>query len=404
MKTPRISPKNIIIILGIAVLFFQAWIVTPYSLNPLRENNLIKRIKKKLHHLSATRPEERIYLQLDKPMYMSGEDVWVAAYVCEGMTLKPSPISDILHVELISPGGNVIKKRSIIMQKGKGKADFSLDNESVGGLYKIRAYTNWMKNEGEDNIFEKEILVQDVILPHLKMKINFEKKSFGPGDEVLAKLELHSNENKPLSNHACTMEVRLAGKKYLEKKILTDEEGSSYIRFHLPSDLSNHDGLLNVVIDYNGNTESISRSIPIILNKINFTVLPEGGDWICGVNNHLAFKVTNEFGKPVEAEGIITDRSGNPVSKFSTYHNGMGSFFLTPKPGEEYYAKITRPEGNSQIFRLPEFLRSGYSMIVKRAENKEVSVLINSTKTDEMSLIASCRGKIYFSTPVHVSP
>ena len=145
-----------------------------------------------------------------------------------------------------------------------------IDKEALGGMYKIRAYTTWMKNDSKDNCFEKDLQVQDVILPNLKMKLDFEKKAFGAGDEVIAKLELNTNENKPLSDHKIKIVANLNGQKIIEKADVTDENGMRYIKFNLPKELKTNDGLLNIMIDYNGSTESISRSIPIILNSVKF--------------------------------------------------------------------------------------------------------------------------------------
>ena len=78
-----------------------------------------------------------------------------------------------------------------------------------------------------------------------------------------------------------------------------------YIKFNLPKELKTNDGLLNIMIDYNGSTESISRSIPIILNKVEFTMFPEGGDLVCGLDNNVAFTALNEFGKPADVEGVV---------------------------------------------------------------------------------------------------
>jgi alpha-2-macroglobulin-like protein len=147
---------------------------------------------------------------------------------------------------------------------------------------------------------EKELQVQEYILPALKMKLDFERKAFGPGGKVLAKIALNTNENKPLANYTFRYVANLEGKKLLEQTAQTDDEGNGYIRFNLPADLKTNDGLLNILIDYQGSPESISRSIPIILNKISFTMYPEGGDLVSGLASRVAFRALNEFNKPAD--------------------------------------------------------------------------------------------------------
>jgi hypothetical protein len=387
---------------GLLSLSLVAW-VTPKSVYKLvLENDVIKNIQKKLTAYNENLTEERVYLHFDKPFYEPGEAIWFSAYLRDGQTLKPSQKSDIIHVELLNPKGGVEKSLNIIAKNGKAAGDFQLDNEALGGMYKVRAYTNWMKNEGEDNAFVKDVQVQDVILPNLKMKLNFEKKAFGAGDEVIAKLELNTNENKPLSDYKIKFVANLNGQKIVEKADITDEEGIKYIKFNLPKELKTNDGLLNVLIDYNGSTESISRSIPIILNTVKFSAFPEGGDMLCGFNNTIAFRALNEFDKPADIEGIVLDEKGNTVTTFSSFHQGMGSFKLNPVAKQKYTVKITKPEGIAQTFALPEALQRGYGLSIDNSSEEQVLANINSTETEELSLVAQVRGKVYYTTAVNV--
>ncbi|MDX2172223.1 MAG: MG2 domain-containing protein [Bacteroidota bacterium] len=387
---------------GLISLSLVAW-VTPKSVYKLvLENDVIKNIQKKLTAYNENLTEERVYLHFDKPFYEPGEAVWFSAYLRDGQTLKPSQKSDIIHVELLNPKGGVEKSLNIIAKNGKAAGDFQLDNEALGGMYKVRAYTNWMKNEGDDNAFVKDVQVQDVILPNLKMKLNFEKKAFGAGDEVIAKLELNTNENKPLSDYKIKFVANLNGQKIVEKADITDEEGIKYIKFNLPKELKTNDGLLNVLIDYNGSTESISRSIPIILNTVKFSAFPEGGDMLCGFNNTIAFRALNEFDKPADVEGVVLDEKGNTVTSFSSFHQGMGTFKLNPLAKQKYTVKITKPEGITQTFVLPEALQRGYGLNIDNSSEDQVFVNINSTETEELSLVAQVRGKVYYTTAVNV--
>ncbi len=388
--------------IGLLTLSLAAW-VTPKSVYKLvLENDVIKNIQKKLNTYNETLTEERVYLHFDKPFYEPGEAIWFSAYLRDGQSLKPSQKSDIIHVELLNPKGGVEKSLNIIAKNGKAAGDFQLDNEALGGLYKVRAYTNWMKNEGEDNAFVKEVQVQDVILPNLKMKLNFEKKAFGAGDEVIAKLQLNTNENKPLSDYKIKFVANLNGQKIIEKADITDEEGIKYIKFNLPKELKTNDGLLNVLIDYNGSTESILRSIPIILNKVKFAAFPEGGDMLCGFNNTIAFRALNEFDKPADIEGIVLDEKGSTITTFSSFYQGMGTFKLNPLAKQKYTVKITKPEGIAETFKLPEALQRGYGLSIDNTGEEQVLATINSTENEELSLVAQVRGKAYYTTSVNV--
>ncbi len=384
---------------GVSSLF-----ITPDIFKQAIDNHFIRGLRDKMNAYNQHLPEDRIYLQLDKPLYEPGDDIWLSGYIRNAQTLKPSQQSEIVYVELISPKGTVEQKLNLIAKNGKVAGDFSLNSEIPGGLYKIKAYTNWMKNDGENTAFEKEIQVQDVVLPNLKMKLDFDRKAFGAGDKVTASLELNTNENKPLANARLKYVVNINGVKTTEQTEMTDNEGKHTISFNLPRELKTNDGLLNVMIDYNGNTESISRSIPIVLNKISLSLYPEGGDLVNGLENNVAFKALNEFGKPADVEGIVLTQKGSRVCAFSSYHQGMGAFKINPQPGERYKVKITKPEGIKEEYTVPEALDRGYILSVDNTQADRLGISVGSTETEEMSLVAQVRGKLVYATAFSVAP
>jgi hypothetical protein len=67
--------------------------------------------------------------------------------------------SSNLHVELISPFSKIISNRIIRLKGGLGNGDFRLPDDIKAGRYKLRAYTNYMRNFGDQLFFSKEIVV-----------------------------------------------------------------------------------------------------------------------------------------------------------------------------------------------------------------------------------------------------
>ena len=108
--------------------------------------------------------------------------------------------------------------------------------------------------------------------------------------------------------------------------------------------------------------------------------MPEGGDPVAGIQGTVAFKALNEFGKPADVEGVITNASGQKITTFRSYHQGMGSFEMTPENGETYIAYLTKPAGISETYKLPEAQLRGYAISVNNSNKKELAVEINSTE------------------------
>jgi alpha-2-macroglobulin-like protein len=371
---------------------------------PVKLNPFITSLQSKLGIYTAHAPEDRVYLQFDKPFYNPGDDIWFAAYVRDGKTMQRSLKSDILYVDLINPKGNVQSKIKLVAHDGVAKGDFHLDNEMLGGIYKVKAYTKWQENNKDGFVFEKELQIQNVVLPNLKMKIDFDRKAFGAGDEVVASLDLQSNDNQPLRNYAFNYKVNLAGESFVDLKGTTDADGKAKLKFRLPEKLETNDGLVNVMISYNGLTESISRSVPIVLNKIDLQFFPEGGDLVYGLGSKVAFRALNEFGKPADIEGIVVDQNGAKISEFKSYHQGLGAFAFNPAQGQTFKAKITKPEGITQTYELPEPMPRGYILNVDHVDSKEMAVVIRTTESEPLSLVAQVRGEVYWASQIDALP
>jgi hypothetical protein len=377
-------------------------------------------LKKQVEAFLDKRPAERLYLQTDKTLYKPTETVWFQAFLREERFLKIATTSDILHVELINPKGNVEQERHLILENGTISGDFELNEGTVGGLYKIRAYTNVMKNSpltpkgGTDVVtsktphseaggllvFEKEITVQQVILPRLQMKLDFEREGYGGGDEVRATLDLKNLENQALGNFSFSFVASLGGNPLDNGRGKTDATGKASIKFNLPYKVHTADGLLNVLIDYQGQTESISRSIPITFDHVKVAFFPEGGDMIMNLENKIAFKATDEFGKGTDIQGFIESEKGKKIVEVASFHKGMGAFNFVPEIDTRYFLKITHPKGIAQKHELPEMLPVGYVLRVKEVEEDFINLQINSnvkpvSENEKWRIVTQIRGEIY---------
>ena len=373
--------------------FFSAPFIGP-------DNEFLQTLRDENESYNKFFPEERVYLQFDKSFYSPGETVWFSGWIADGQSFLPSTQSEIMHVELVNPQGNVMSNLQLISKDGRCSGDFTIDEGMPGGLYKVRAFTNWMKNETDSVRFEKTIQVQRVILPRLKMKLDFEKKAFGAGDEVVAKLKLNTNANQPLSNFPFHYKAALRGDQFTEGASATSNNGEMFIRFKLPAKLKTADGLLNVMIDYEGQTESVSRSIPILLNTVKMQFFPEGGDLVEGIESTVAFEAKNEFGKAADVEGFVSGEDGKPIAQFASYHNGMGSFNLNPQDGKNYRVHITKPVGVEDVFEIPAAKADGYVLHADVSNENEVALNISSNKMENLNLVGQTRGKIYFTSVI----
>ena len=102
---------------------------------------------------------EKVYLHIDRDSYYPGDDIWFKAYLIDASDRLLSIHSSNLHVELISPALKIIDNRIIKLDKGLGNGDFHLAEKLQSGRYRLRAYTNYMRNFGDQLFFNKDITV-----------------------------------------------------------------------------------------------------------------------------------------------------------------------------------------------------------------------------------------------------
>jgi alpha-2-macroglobulin-like protein len=364
------------------------------------DDGFLSQLRQQLDGYNRTFPQEKIYLQIDKPFYKPGEDIWLSAFVVSGPEQQPTTVSQVIYVELINPKGGIEKNLSLPLVKGRTLGDFALEEAAPGGLYKIRAYSQWMKNAGEASFFEKTIQVQKVLTPRLLLKLDFDRKAYGPSETVVADFEARDLRNDPLVGQPFVFTVQLNGETQQQTSASTDQQGKCRIQFNLPERLSSADGLLNVVLELDGQKESISRSIPIVLNQIDLQFFPEGGEWVENVAGKLAFKALNEFGKPADVEGVIIDAQGNTVQSFRSFHQGMGAFELKASRKQSYRARLTQPQGISRLYDLPLALPKGYTLAAETVSEQNLSVSFHAPVAKEVHLVAQVRGQIYFAQKI----
>lgn len=339
-------------------------------------------------------PAEKIYLQTDRTLFKPSEEIWFNAFVVTPSHL-PSAKSKILFVEWIAPNGKIVQRFSLAHKDGHFVGSIPITYNAVGGVYTIKAYTNWSKNFGEIVAFEKKITVQNVVLPRLLMTFDFEKEAYGAGDEVVASLEVRQQNDAPLANYALRYVVEIGGKIFLENEEKTDADGKTDLSFFLPNDLASLDGLVNVLIDFEGSTESIARSIPIVLNNISLQFFPEGGDLLLGMKNRVAFEALNEFGQPADVSGFVFDSKGRVIANFESFHQGMGAFEFEPQLGESYQAQITKPIALTQTFPLPTALPTGIGLFKTNQTKESVAFYMHNPQGQTLHLVAEIGDSIY---------
>jgi hypothetical protein len=288
----------------------------------------------------------RLYIQVDKPLYKPGETIWLKIWDLKARSLTGSDANQIT-VELVSPKGATVLKKRLRAHIGSANNDFELPEEVQGGEYILRATT------GDGQKAERSVIVSAYEAPRMKKKLEFVKKTYGEGEQVSATIEIKRPTGEALAGKALTAVITVDGIELPRVKATTNTDGGALVKFDLPKTIAFGDGLLNILVEDGGITESISKSIPIIQKKLSLAFFPEGGKMVAGLPTRLYFEAKTILGKPADVDGHLIDDLGNTVAKFSTYKNGLGRIEFTPATGRSYKAKISRPSTVTEQYALP---------------------------------------------------
>lgn len=356
---------------------------------------LLKNIVKSTVGAYDKKPVEKLYVQTDKPAYLTGDTLRLKAYLLNGHYLGPSALSGILYVELDNEAGKNIKRLMLPVSYGQAWADMPLDTADVKqGNYTLRAYTNWMRNFGDDYIFKKNITVSGHRSNPVIVNSLFKKT----GNQVEGELQLRLLDGRLVSFK--DVEIKLmSGKKNVSKdKLTTDPNGKIKLNFVMPESPEP----LSIKAMVAGNAE---LTIPVTLPRaenIDVQFMPEGGALLAGIQSKVGIKAIGEDGKGINVSGKIYNSKGEEVGIINTAYKGMGSFDFTPQAGESYTAKLN---GINKSYPLPPVNLAGTSFSIIAKHPDSLTLHIQSTQSGNINyyLIGQARGVVCYAEPVSLS-
>lgn len=118
---------------------------------------------------------EKVFVHTNKTTYLDDDTIWFKAYVAKNNN-KPSEQTTLLYVDLFTESGELIDSKNVFISKGVGKGQFELKGNLPKGRCYIQAFTNYMKNFGEQNKYIHQVN----ILGDLKDKSH----GYGPNYDI----------------------------------------------------------------------------------------------------------------------------------------------------------------------------------------------------------------------------
>lgn len=257
--------------------------------------------------------QEKVYVQTDNNCYFVGDTLWYKAFVLRADNNKPTNMSKLLYVELLSPDGVVVERQRIVVSnKGVTCGQFALQDSLYSGYYEIRAYTRWMLNF---NVTHRDYTLDD---KHLFYNNNMAHDFFREWNGLYSRV-------LPI--------------------------------FSKPKQKGNYDGKYMY-----GRPKQEVEFVEKPKLKVRF--YPEGGTLLEGVQNRVAFDICDNDGQALQISGSLDDGT-----KLQPAYMGRGTFLVTPNGQKATF----RWNDKEWTFKLPKSQAEGVALVLDKGEAKWTS-------------------------------
>lgn len=368
------------------------------------DERFIIELSNRLSSFNDARPTEKIYLQMDREVYQPGDDLWFKGYILDAISFRPIERSKTLFVTVLDDEGSLVSQDKFIIKNGYSAGDLTLPEVMDDGNYQITAYTSWMKNYDDPQVFSKSVRVKklapvEMIMPKVTLDLSFSDSIYYPGQEVAIKVVTSTTERAETKELQYEFSIKADGEEMHSGGGYGLNNGSFYIRYTLPENQEASSFTAEISSLYEDQTIAVDAMIPVDVPSINIDFFPEGGKAIRGVSSRMAFRATDKFGNPVSISGRIESSSGQKVAEVSTRHRGMGDFNFFPKDSL-YYLVVTSPEIKENRFPIRDIAASGLNMSIVGQSDQVLNVRVSSSDTkrkERVFLTAMVRNQIYWS-------
>ncbi|KYG85788.1 hypothetical protein AWW67_00695 [Roseivirga seohaensis] len=357
--------------------------------------------------LAAQTPsnEQSIYLQLNKSVFELGEDLWFSATVLNAQSLLPSRQDSSLFVELRSKAENqVVFKEIFEISNGFAEGHIFLADTLKQGEYSLFAFT---RNSFSDEVKKaKSILLKSRITPSILVDVNFDNALMTKENSLSPKVKVVRRSGELVKNAKINAEIWNENKRVARVKTTTDSLGIAIPIFSKLKTFENLVLKIDVDSDLGEEQFELPVTLPTNTQRIQFNLMPEGGNLVQGVSSQIAFKAVQQNGTPINIDSaVVIDEKGALVTSFKSRHNGMGSFYFLPLPSKQYSVSIIAPKIDS-IFNFPQIYEAGFVLNVSKQTENEVLFAVKKSEGfegDSLTFRIEQRGQLFYESKIIMS-
>ena len=256
--------------------------------------------------------------------------------------------------------------------------------------------------------------------PQEKVYIHFDRSNYTAGETIWFKAYV-TNEGKPgFLSKVLYLELVNQQNKLVDKKMLKLENGTAHGEFLLKDSLLSGNYAINAytlwMLNFPEfifsktlfiyNTDFKKNPSPVNKN-ISVKFFPEGGQLLVDLQSKIAFKATGPNNLPVPVTGSVVSSKNMEVARFSSFHDGMGTFDLKPAGNEQYTAIINFEDGTKKDFSLPPAKNEGILLKTDNHQPNKVFVSVeradaNKNNYNELLIVAQVNNEIVYLNKLNI--
>jgi hypothetical protein len=378
-----------------------------------KDDDPLDKLVAALQKWTEINPQEKVYLHMDKPYYALDDTLWFKAYVVTGSRHQLSALSGALYVDLITEKDSIVKSLKLPVSAGMSMGDFTLEDDLREGNYRIRAYTQWMRNTGEDYFFDRTFTVGTPVSNEVLVKSSYKYNTVEGKQVLTALLNYADDEGKALSGREVQYDIMVDEKRFYSKFAKTDVDGNISIAISNSEQPDLRGAYIRTTIE-SDTKKKVVKDFPIKagMTQTDVQFFPESGNLVDGILSRVAFKVTGIDGIGLAVKGRVVDNENKEVVPFETLHAGMGSFLINPETGQNYTAKLTFADGSEKTVPLPKANDSGYVLSIYQPNKDSILVRVSTSPALlkaangaplNVNFIAQTGGETVIASPVKIN-
>jgi hypothetical protein len=341
-------------------------------------------------------PQEKVYVQTDKPYYSAGEEIWFKAYLVNETTLEPNSLSQFVYVELIDKMDSVLYRVKIKKDSLSFAGHIKLKPEIPNGTYSLRAYTYWMQNVGTDFFFSKNILIGNKIDDRISSKITYGTVVDGL---IPATLTFTDAAQNPITGKRVDIKQTWDSAKKKKFSMITAKDGT--VKWHIEIDPKD-DSKKDIQVSMDDEKYKTDISLPGFSSDFDVQFFPESGNLLDNVLQCVGFKAIGKDGLSVDITGKVFTDKNEEICEFSTLINGMGKFSINTQPNERYYALVKQADGIEKRVELPKTQTTGAAIQLVYNRGEILYKVANQTRipNESLYLLLHSRGRVFVMQPL----